>query len=597
MTMTRKSRPRRRPVRAVKPETDPDPRGAAARPAGSWRTFALAAASSLMLWAALPPLSWWPLAWIAPLPWLWLIQMPKLPGRWPYLAIYMAGFLHWLAVIEGIRLAHPALYGGWIALSWYLGFYPLVFVVLGRVAVHRCRVPLVLAAPAVWVGLELTRGHLITGFSAALLGHTQYQWLSLIQISDLFGAYGVSFVMMICAAAAATWGRFATCQESPSTDSATMSFMRKYSRPAAGTTAAAIVLIATLAYGNYRLNEYAAIAEQREGVEPLRVALLQESVETIFDYDLKRSKETFRRYLELAETAVDERPEVDLIVWPESSFNSVYPVIEVAPDALPPAGTDWSNEELNNFRQYAPLQSAAKAHEAAARLGNSAALLAGTDVYSYGERTEHFNAAAFYSAGGKLEGYYGKMHRVMFGEYIPFGDAFPFLYAITPMSSGLTPGREAKAFTHEGIQMAPNICFESVVPHLIRRQVKQLDGQGQPPDVLINLTNDGWFKGSAILDLHHICGVFRAVENRRPLLMAANIGITSAIDATGHVDGKLSRYEVDVLYADVYPSVGGLSHYTVWGDWAAGLCLVFTVGMAVVGIIGRLHAPQAATRG
>lgn len=158
--------------------------------------FWWALASGTLLWAAFPPLNGWPLAWLAPLGWLQLIRLPQLPGRRPYLGIWLAGLLHWLALLQGVRLAHPALYLGWIALAAYVAVYPLLFVALTRVAVHRLRISIILSAPAIWTGLELVRGHALTGFSIALLGHTQIPWTALIQIADVCGAYGVSFVVM-----------------------------------------------------------------------------------------------------------------------------------------------------------------------------------------------------------------------------------------------------------------------------------------------------------------------------------------------------------------------------------------------------------------
>ena len=155
----------------------------------------------VLLWAAFPPLNLPWLAWLAPLPWLWLARLPALPGRRPYL-VALAGRLRALGLmLQGIRLAHPALYGGWIALSAYLGVYLPVFVGLTRVAVHRLKLSLVVAAPVVWVGLELLRGHLVTGFSNGLLAHTQAEIPLLIQIADLAGGYTLSFVMMLVAAA------------------------------------------------------------------------------------------------------------------------------------------------------------------------------------------------------------------------------------------------------------------------------------------------------------------------------------------------------------------------------------------------------------
>src|SRR5687767_1358573 len=159
------------PMKAPRPLAAPAPASADRFWLG--RTLWLALAGSLLLWSAFPPLDLWPLAWLAPLPWLWLILLPKLPGSRPYVAIWLAGFAHWIIMLQGIRLAHPALYGGWLALSWYLAFYLAAFIALSRVAVHRLRIPIVVGAPIVWVGLELLRGYLLTGFSLGLLAHTQ----------------------------------------------------------------------------------------------------------------------------------------------------------------------------------------------------------------------------------------------------------------------------------------------------------------------------------------------------------------------------------------------------------------------------------------
>ena len=182
-------------------------------------TILCPAAGGILLWLAFPPLGWWPLAWIAPLPWLGLVLLP--PPAVPrsrviswagFLLMWGGGFIHWLLILQGIRLAHPALIGGWIALSFYLAFYLPAFMLLTRVAVHRLGISLVIAAPVVWVGLELIRGYLLTGFSLSLLAHSQVQWTTLLQIADLAGAYGVSFVMMLTTACFARVGQDLSCR-------------------------------------------------------------------------------------------------------------------------------------------------------------------------------------------------------------------------------------------------------------------------------------------------------------------------------------------------------------------------------------------------
>src|SRR5262245_9936595 len=179
------------------------PQPAAKRPRVVSTTLVAGLVGALLLWAAFPPLNLPWLAWIAPAPWLWLARWPRLPGWRPYVVLWLCGFVHWLLMLEGIRLAHPALYAGWIALAAYLGVYLPVFVGLTRVAVHRLSISVVIAAPIVWVGLELARGYVITGFSMGLLAHTQTEFPALIQVSDLAGGYTLSFVIMLVAACVA----------------------------------------------------------------------------------------------------------------------------------------------------------------------------------------------------------------------------------------------------------------------------------------------------------------------------------------------------------------------------------------------------------
>ena len=219
----------------------------------------------------MPPLGFWPLAWIAPAWWVLLVRCRELPplavgapkrrrpallliawllwfavcvaavavgnerkyegfwvtelliwpaaiglllaaARWwrnrPYRTLWLVGLVFWLSAIAWLRLPHWATCFGWLALSFYFAFYLPFFVGLSRVAVHRLRVPVIVAAPVVWTGLELARSHLLTGMTMASLGHTQYRWVQLIQLSDLGGTFAVSFLVMFVAACL---GRMAPC--------------------------------------------------------------------------------------------------------------------------------------------------------------------------------------------------------------------------------------------------------------------------------------------------------------------------------------------------------------------------------------------------
>jgi apolipoprotein N-acyltransferase len=113
--------------------------------------------------------------------------------------------------------------------------------------------------------------------------------------------------------------------------------------------------------------------------------------------------------------------------------------------------------------------------------------------------------------------------------------------------------------------------------------------------VLVNLTNDGWFWGSSELDMHLVCGVFRAVECRKPLLIAANTGFSAWIDGDGRILARGPRRATAVLLAEVAPDPRG-SWYLEHGDWAAGVCLSACLAFAAAGIWGGFRNRRRAKR-
>ena len=127
--------------------------------------------------------------------------------RWtahPYRTLWLVGMFFWLADLHWLRFPYWAIAFGWLALGIYFGIYLPLFIGLSRVGVHRLRLPLILVAPTVWTGLELAQAHLLSGMTMGCLEHTQYRWTSLIQISDVTGSYGVTFLMMFVAACLAS---------------------------------------------------------------------------------------------------------------------------------------------------------------------------------------------------------------------------------------------------------------------------------------------------------------------------------------------------------------------------------------------------------
>jgi apolipoprotein N-acyltransferase len=522
---------------------------------------------SLLLWAALPPVDWWPLAWIAPLPWVLLIRHEQLSGRRPYAVLALAGFCFWMGALHWLRLPHPATSIGWVALSFYFAFYLPVFVGLSRVAVHRLRIPVILAAPIVWTGLELARSHLLTGMSMASLGHTQYRWVQLIQLSDLAGAYGVSFVVMFVAACLA---RMLPCDA------------RRWTVwPLAPAVA---VLAVALFYGHERMG-------MDSGQPGPRIALIQGSIDIRFGEPDPRSVQDrmFKEYFDLSRKAVEGDRRVELVVWPESMFP--WPLLTFDPKAAKPS---WYPRSEADFRNWLP-QEAASGPSTMAQLAKQLGvpLMLGVGSFHLGvDRERGYNSAVYVGRDGKLVGRYDKIHLVMFGEYTPLVETCSWLRHFTPLTGNAAPGDKSVAFDVGRVRVTPSICYESVLSHVIRRQINALAAEGKAPDVLINLTNDGWFWGSSELDLHLACGAFRAVECRKPFLIAANTGFSAWIDGDGCIREQGPRRAQAVIVAQ--PRLDRrYSWYLAHGDWFAGVCLAVCGLCGLVGIYGRIRKTPA----
>ena len=562
------------------------------------RVWLLAFSGSLLLWASFSPLDWWPLAWVAPIPWVLLIRRDGLDGRRPYTMLGLAGFAFWLGVLHFMRLPHWATSFGWVALSFYFAFYLPVFVGLSRVAVHRCRVPVILAAPIVWTGLELARGHLLSGMSMACLGHTQYRWIELIQMSDLAGAYGVSFVVMFVAASLAR----ALPIAAPSADAPPMQSggVRRTIAALWPLLPAAAVLAAVLLYGRDR------IASDSSTAGP-QIALIQGSIdvellddpdpETMKRLEKKRNESIFREYLQLSRHAVRSGGHIDLLVWPESMFPGGLLSYDTGV-----AKPSWYKKSNVDFRKDLK-ESAEAGPEAMAELAQDLGvpLLLGSNREHLGVDGEKcYTSAVYVGRDGKIVGRYDKVHLVPFGEYMPFVEYAPWLQHFTPLTGSATPGNGPVAFELEysgapashprsSVRIAPSICYESVLSHVIRGQVNALAAEGWEPDILVNLTNDGWFWGSSELDLHLACGVFRAVECRKPLLIAANTGFSASIDSDGRIEKQGPRRAKGVIIAEPRIDRHRRSWYLENGDWFAGATLAACVLFAVVGLYGPIR--------
>ena len=534
-----------------------------ATPNDGRRVWLLALAGAVTMFLVQPPADLWWLAWLAPLPWLALVTTARLDGPRPWLAIWTGGFIHWLFTIHWLRLPHPATSIGWVALAAYLACYVPLFVWAARRLVHGRGWPLVPAAALAWMACEQLRGTVLGGFSFGMLGHTQWRWTTLIQLADACGAVGVSGLVMAVAAACMTV------------------LARGHRQELAAAAAAAAAMILALAYGSLRLVT-APVAHDR----PLDVLLVQGSIDTELKHDPDKAIDVAQHYdtltLEgLAVTGTASRP--DLIVWPETMWR--WPVLAIDPaehlpepvveEMLGPAVEGDSDADRQARCRAALERQRFEALETfAMRYGTT--WLVGVDRQVVTPRAtggaEHFNSGLFLDAEGRPVACYDKMHPVMFGEYVPLAETFPVLYRITPLPAGLSAGAAPVAVEIAGYEVAPTICYETALPEAIRGLVRSLAARSRRPDVIVNLTNDGWFWGSSELDMHLAAAIFRAVEVRTPLVIAANTGFSAAIDGSGRLLDRGPRRQTATLRAAVRRD-GRSSPWLAWGSVPVWLCV------------------------
>jgi apolipoprotein N-acyltransferase len=569
-------------------------------------TWFLGALSGLLFWASFTPLDWGPVAWLALAPICLLAKIPH-RTRWMYSTLFVTSLIQWLAIFQWMRLGDAMMYPAWILWCVYLGFYLPTFVALSRTAVLRFRVPSVVAIPLIWVALEYARAHIFTGAAWYFLAHTQYQWLEMIQISDITGAYGVSFVIAMMSAGLAGLLPAKWLQKlrllPQQTEETTAEISAKNRRRQILAVAFCMTIFATvLGYGYIRRSQ----ADFQPGP---RIALIQGNFTTSLKTDPRQAGQIKILHETLTGQTVLHQP--DLIVWPETMFR--YPLMQIEENLSDEKVAELAKGNPTDVRRYSK-----DVHQALSRMSQQAgtALMIGIDTTELTADGRHrYNSAAFVTPKHGVKGRYDKMHLVVYGEYMPFAETTKYFIPNLP-DPGLTHGKSASVFTYRNWRFSPVICFEDTVPHLVRRVVKataKADPQGRPVDCLVNMTNDGWFHGSSELDQHLITAVFRSVECRTPMVRAVNTGVSAVIDGDGAIvepevfidgdgqgrnsmrDPETGRWHKSLNSAIVHtvPLDNRRSLYVQWGDWFAGGCALFAMGIFLASIVLRRKKTDA----
>jgi apolipoprotein N-acyltransferase len=451
----------------------------------------------------------------------------------------------WLVMLYWLIPVTPP---GYVALCALMAVYTPGFVLTFRVLVRRWHIPGVLALPMAWVSFEFVRGIAPAGgFSWFALGHSQAAFTvdqaagRLVQIADLFGEHGVSFLV------AMTNGLLVGLLVRPLVSQ--MNTGRRTRLPMSGPLLLWLVsMVAAWCYGQWRINSIDVVGS-------INVAVVQTNVpQSVKDSGESESMDqVWKGMLDQVIAINDVATKPDLIVCPET----------MVPAALNAEALEYYRTATAGGRGFETyerqLRDLSRHLKTYLMIGASARYDWQKTLIADGDGKQHavmiprrrYNSAYLLppaaSATDRKLVRYDKIHRVPFGEYVPWVGAWPwlkrqFIHYLTPydFDYSLTAGATYTAFEIDlgdalpPVRAATPICFEDTVARLVRKLVYGAKGVKRV-DLLVNLTNDGWFAGSAQGPQHLQIATLRCIELRVPMARSVNTGVSGLIDSTGRV--------------------------------------------------------------
>lgn len=440
--------------------------------------------------------------------------------------VFFWGVFSWLSTVT---------VEGWLLLPFYLALYPAAWAAflsvisrnMGDFTRSGANLRLAALGAAGWVTLEWLRGLGALSFGWNGLGVALHGSLALIQITEFTGVGGLSFLVAFTNLMAVITVRRFFCEA-----------RLKRFRPHWDFSINMALIAAVFSFGVRTV-----FAPPSAGTIPLRVAAVQANIPQAEKFNTAFAEKIRAQYTALTELALANDPP-QLLLWPEAST----------------PGTMFESEEFKFVSGFA-------------NRGDINFLLGTLD---FDDAKHDYNVAALFTERGQTVQTYRKMHLVPFGEYIPWRREFPpFEWIIGDLVPGdFTAGTEHTLLKmdHPEIQFAALVCFEDTLGDLTRRFVRR------GAQLLVNVTNDGWFQQSQGAEQHLANAIFRAVENRRPLLRAANTGVTAFIDPLGRINGDIAPFTDGYLKAiiQIPPATARKTFYTRHGDRFSQACAVLS---------------------
>jgi apolipoprotein N-acyltransferase len=502
-----------------------------------WTGDALAALSGVLLALSFPKFGHWTFAWVALAP--LLVALSAAPSgraafRRGYLtgAVSSMGLVYWTEAVVVQFGGLPLLVGLVVMtlLCLALALFPSLFAWLVWRWLGAFGRPALLLAPVAWVATEILRAHTLFRFSWCLLGYSQQENVAFIQIARFGAVYLVSALVAASSAVLAY-----------------LALERDPRARAAASASLAVLLLAVSADGS------AALTRPIRPTGRIKVGLVQAAILQGEKWDPALAWRNVDRHIALTEQAADQGAR--LVVWPESAVPFLFD---------------------RNPSVAAQLRDLAQARKIHLLFGNDDR----EDVPGGGVRM--FVGAKMLDPKGGLVLRYHKIRLVPFGEYVPMQPLLTvggrFAAKLVDQVADFTPGREHVIAPVEGHPIGATICYEAIFPDVVRGFARG------GAELLVNVTNDAWYGRSSAPHQHLAMAAFRAVENGKYLVRAANTGISAVVDPRGRVVERTALFEPGVLVREV-PFLAGTTFYARHGDVFAWSCFALSALLTALTLV------------
>lgn len=485
--------------------------------------------SSLLLFFSFPKYGIGFFAWIALIPFFYSIQEKSLFKSaitgFSIGMLFHVGLLYWISyvtVVYGYYSYYIALLL-MLLLSAYLSIYFAIFA-FGISYLKKNSISFIISAPILWVVLEYIKSNIFTGFPWENLAYSQYLYNHIIQIVDIFGGYGLSFIIVLINVIVYDF----------------LTVGNEKIRISLEVIVGISLLILVFIYGEARIRN---VEQAMTHASSIKIDLIQGNIDQSIKWSTQYQNETIDIYKTLTLSS-KTHPMPGLIIWPETAVPFYF----------------QNESELRQKIISLPLQTGSW-------------LLFGSPSYTDIQGNLSFlNTAFLLSPNGNVVAQYNKVHLVPYGEYVPLRKYFPFIGKLAAGVGDFKAGDGFYPINADNQKLGILICYEGILSEAGRNYKK--NGAG----LLINITNDAWFGNTSAPYQHLSMTVFRAVENKLFLARAANTGISAIIDPTGKILRQSKIFERTIVHGEIkYLNIP--TYYSEYGDIFVYVCILLLLSI------------------